>query len=100
MGAILQVNGITKHYNEQTTVSDVSFDIYENEVLGIIGPNGAGKTTLLECIAGILPAVFSVHRHPRNWRGETFVFGSHNRRCRYHNAWRFRQSDWLLTKGW
>jgi len=56
MGVILQVNDITKRYNDQAAITGVAFDIYEGEVLGIIGPNGAGKTTLLECIAGLLPA--------------------------------------------
>lgn len=33
-------------------MSDVSFDIRNNEILAIIGPNGAGKTALLNCING------------------------------------------------
>jgi branched-chain amino acid transport system ATP-binding protein len=33
-------------------LSDVSFDIRNNEILAIIGPNGAGKTALLNCING------------------------------------------------
>ena len=32
----------------------VSFDVNENEFLGILGPNGAGKTTCLKIIAGLL----------------------------------------------
>ena len=33
---------------------DVSFQLYENETLGIIGRNGVGKTTMLRIMAGIL----------------------------------------------
>jgi len=31
---------------------DVSFDVYQGEILAIIGPNGAGKTSTLNCISG------------------------------------------------
>ncbi len=34
-------------------IKNVSFDVYQGEVLGIIGKNGSGKTTLLKSIAKI-----------------------------------------------
>lgn len=38
-----------KHY----ALSDLSFELYEKETLGIIGVNGAGKSTALKIIAGV-----------------------------------------------
>jgi len=35
-------------------LKSVSFELYENETLGIIGRNGVGKTTMLRIMAGIL----------------------------------------------
>ncbi len=34
---------------------DLSFDVYDNEILCIVGPSGCGKTTLLRCIDGLVP---------------------------------------------
>jgi len=34
-------------------LSNVTFEVYKNEIFGIIGPNGSGKTTLFNVITGI-----------------------------------------------
>lgn len=41
-------------YNEFAALTDVSFDVYKGEVLGLVGHNGAGKSTILKVISGIL----------------------------------------------
>ncbi len=40
-------------HGEKIVHSDLSLDVYENEVLSIIGSNGAGKTVLVETIVGV-----------------------------------------------
>jgi branched-chain amino acid transport system ATP-binding protein len=35
-------------------VTDVSFTLHQDEILGLIGPNGAGKTTIFDMISGHL----------------------------------------------
>ncbi len=51
---VLSIEKLTKKFNEFVAVDNVSFDVYEGEVLGIIGSNGSGKTTLFNMISGVL----------------------------------------------
>jgi branched-chain amino acid transport system ATP-binding protein len=53
--ALLQINGLTKHFGGLAAVSDMSFEIQEGEIVGLIGPNGAGKTTVFNLISGLFP---------------------------------------------
>jgi len=46
----LTVSKISKSFGQVNALKDISFQLAENEILGIIGPSGGGKTTLLRCI--------------------------------------------------
>lgn len=49
----LQVNDLTKKFNQHSIFSALSFE-HENGVLGISGANGSGKSTLLKSLAFLL----------------------------------------------
>lgn len=52
--AFLEIESLNKDFGGLRAVSNVSFTMDRNEILGLIGPNGAGKTTLLRLTTGIL----------------------------------------------
>jgi len=56
MTAIIEVEGLTKHYGNKRGILDVSFQVEEGEVFGFLGPNGAGKTTTIRLLMGLLRA--------------------------------------------
>ena len=54
MKSIIEVNHLTKEYKNIKAVDDLSFDVYEGEILGLLGPNGSGKSTTINCILSLL----------------------------------------------
>ncbi len=49
----LEINNLTKVYDNKTVLNNVSFDVIDGEFLSILGPSGCGKTTLLKILIGI-----------------------------------------------
>jgi ABC-2 type transport system ATP-binding protein len=51
----IKVASLTKIYETQKAVDDISFDIKKGEIVGFLGPNGAGKSTTMKMITTYLP---------------------------------------------
>jgi len=54
MTAALQIQNLSRHFNDLVAVENISFDIRQGEIFGLLGPNGAGKTTTLSMLATML----------------------------------------------
>ena len=70
---VLEVEHLTKRFDEVTAVGDVSFSARRGEILGLLGPNGAGKTTTIQLLLGLTTPTsgrirllgMDLHRHRR-----------------------------------
>lgn len=55
---LIQVKGLSKHFrlgkNVQQAISNVTFNIYPREILGIVGESGSGKTTIGKLLLNII----------------------------------------------
>jgi zinc transport system ATP-binding protein len=52
---ILDVKNLCVSLGGEEILKNLSFSVYEDEVLAILGPNGGGKTTLLKALLNIVP---------------------------------------------
>lgn len=50
----IEVQGLTKDFNDLRAVDGIGFSVEEGEVFGFLGPNGAGKTTTIKMLTGQL----------------------------------------------
>jgi ATP-binding cassette ChvD family protein len=49
---VLEAKSLVKKFGERTLISDLSFTLPRNGIVGVIGPNGVGKSTLFKMIMG------------------------------------------------
>ena len=49
---MIEINNLTKKFDQFTAIDDLTFTVKEGEVLGFLGPNGAGKSTTMKLITG------------------------------------------------
>lgn len=65
MEKVIEVKNLTKEYKTLKAIDDLSFDVYQGEILGLLGPNGSGKSTTINSILSLL----------RYQNGEISIFG-------------------------
>ena len=52
---MIEIKNITKIYDSQKALDNVSFTVNPGEIVGLLGPNGAGKSTLMKIITCFIP---------------------------------------------
>jgi putative phosphonate transport system ATP-binding protein len=92
---LLIADGLTKWYGRQLGCRDVSFELFEGEVIAVVGESGSGKTTLLQLLSSQLePAAGSVRYRMRD--GETrdlATLSEAERRFLFRTDWGYVHQD-------
>ena len=55
--ASISTNNLTIGYDQKVVQRDLSFSLFQGEMVCMLGPNGCGKSTLLRTLAGLQPAI-------------------------------------------
>ena len=51
--AVLKVEGVSKSFNSEKIIENISLELHEGEIISLLGVSGGGKTTLFNIIAGL-----------------------------------------------
>lgn len=60
--AMIEADGLSKYYGGFAAIENVSFKVYQGEVVAFLGPNGAGKSTTMKLLTGYLAPSAGVAR--------------------------------------
>lgn len=82
----IRVQNLTKEYNRQRAVDQISFTVQPGEIVGFLGPNGAGKSTTMKIATGYLSPTdgavevngFNVQTQPMDVRRSVGYLPEHN----------------------
>lgn len=64
---MLKVTSLNYQVQGKTLLNDITFELFDGELLVVLGPNGAGKSTLLKCCTGAVTATYGgiqFNHHP------------------------------------
>ncbi|MEX1377071.1 MAG: ABC transporter ATP-binding protein [Eubacteriales bacterium] len=51
---MINLKNVSKYYGSNLGISDISFTVEKNEIIGLLGENGAGKTTIMNIATGYI----------------------------------------------
>ncbi len=57
----IEIKDLHVRYGHKAAINGISFDIYQNEIIGVIGPAQSGKTTLLRVINRTIDFTVGAH---------------------------------------
>lgn len=52
--SLVEFKNVNKSFDEKVILTDVSFTIKQNKIIGLLGKNGMGKTTIIKLLNGLL----------------------------------------------
>jgi putative phosphonate transport system ATP-binding protein len=92
---LLIAEGLTKWYGRRLGCRDVSFRLYEGEVLAVVGESGSGKTTLLQLLSTQLDATAGrIHYRMRDGvMRELAALSEAERRFLFRTDWGYVHQD-------
>jgi putative phosphonate transport system ATP-binding protein len=92
---LLSAQGLTKYYGNRPACRDVSFELYEGEVMAVVGESGSGKTTLLQLLSAQLePSAGQIlYRLRDGVTADLWSLGEAQRRFLFRTDWGFVHQD-------
>ncbi len=54
MSVIVEVNNLSKNFNQIKAVNDLSFSVHQGDIYGFLGQNGAGKSTTIRMMLTLI----------------------------------------------
>jgi ABC-2 type transport system ATP-binding protein len=62
MNNIIQIESLSKYFNDLKAIDDVTYSVNKGEMFGLVGPDGAGKSTTIRILCGLFtPTCGKVH---------------------------------------
>jgi putative phosphonate transport system ATP-binding protein len=92
---LLVAEGLSKWYGRQLGCRDVSFELYEGEVIAVVGESGSGKSTLLQLLSSQLePSAGRVcYRLRDGATRDLAALGEAERRFLFRTDWGYVHQD-------